>query len=137
MRVAFVDQIGDVAGGAQHSLAILLRALPSDVEAHAVLFGDGVYAASLRESGIPVTVIAMPAAVMSTARENPLRGVADVPRAITAVIGALRRIRPDVVHTNTQKAHAVAQPASRFVGIPSVAHLRDILSGPGRLVIRT
>jgi len=137
MRVAFIDQIGDVAGGAQRSLEILLRSLPPDVEPHAILFGDGAYAASLRAREIPVTIVGLPDLVMSTARENPLRGAADVPRAIATVAQLLKQVRPDVVHTNTQKAHAIGQPASRLVGIPSVAHLRDIFGGTGRLVIRS
>jgi glycosyltransferase involved in cell wall biosynthesis len=137
MRVAFVDQAGDAAGGAQRSLAILLRALPAEVQPHAVLFGDGAWAASLRATGIPVTIVPLPAAFMSTTRERPGAGIAAVPGAITAIARVLRDVRADVVHTNTIKAHAVAAPAARLAGLRSVAHLRDILEGRGRMAIRT
>jgi glycosyltransferase involved in cell wall biosynthesis len=137
MRVAFVDQSGDTPGGAQRSLSILLRALPSDVEPHAVLFSDGAFAASLRDFGIPVSIVPMPAALMATTRERPSAGAAAYPRAVAATARVLRAIGADVVHTNTVKAHAVAAPAARIAGKTCVAHLRDILGGRGRTVIRS
>ena len=87
-------------------------------------------------AGFAVSIVPMPPAVMSTTRESPLRGVAAIPPAIRAAADVLRAVRADVVHTNTIKAHAVALPAARLTGIPHVAHLRDILSGRGRLAIR-
>lgn len=137
MRVAFVDQSGDSMGGAQRSLAILLRALPHDISPHAVLFCDGDYAASLRSWGIPVTIVSMPAALMSTTRENPFRGLTAVPFAVSAVARALREVGADIVYTNTVKAHTIALPAARLIGTPAVVHLRDILRGTGRAVVRT
>lgn len=137
MRVAFIDQQGDAAGGAERSLAILLGSLPSDIEPHVVLFCDGAYAASLRARGIPVTIVPMPAAFMQTTRENPVSGVAAVPLAVRAVARVLRTIRADVVHTNTIKAHTIALPAAKLVGARCVVHLRDILHGPGRTIVRS
>ena len=137
MRVAFVDQAGDTPGGAQRSLSILLRALPPDVQPHAVLFSDGSFANGLRGYGIPVSIIPLPAALMATTRERPGDGVAAYPRAVAATARVLREIGADVVHTNTVKAHAVAAPAARIAGKRCVAHLRDILGGRGRTVIRT
>lgn len=136
MRVAFVDQAGDAAGGAEHSLALLLGALPADVEPHVVLFGDGAYAASLRERGLPVTVAALPAAVMATTRERPGRGLATAPGAILSLARTLRGLGADLVHTNTVKAHVLGAPAARLAGLPVVAHLRDILAGESRLAVR-
>ena len=133
MRVAFVDQAGDTMGGAERSLSILLTALPPDVEPHAVLFGDGAFAEDLRTRGIPVTVVPMPPAFMATTREWPADGIVAFPRAVAATARALRTIKPDVVHTNTVKAHAVAAPAARMSGTPVVAHLRDILGGRAKL----
>lgn len=137
MRVAFIDQQGDAAGGAERSLAILLGALPPDIEPHVVLFCDGAYADSLRAANMPVTIVEMPEAFMRTTRERPVSGVAAVPLAIRAVARTLRAIRADVAYTNTIKAHAVALPAAKVVGIRSVVHLRDILHGAGRAAVRT
>lgn len=137
MRVAFIDQQGDAAGGAERSLAILLGALPPDIEPHVVLFCDGAYADSLRAGNMPVTIVEMPDAFMRTTRERPVSGVAAVPLAIRAVARTLRAIGADVAYTNTIKAHAVALPAAKIVGIRSVVHLRDILHGAGRAAVRT
>jgi glycosyltransferase involved in cell wall biosynthesis len=137
MRVAFVDQQGDIPGGAEQSLAILLGALPADIEPYVILFGDGQYADSLRARGLPVRVVRMPAAFLGAKREHPLTGIAAVPGALAAMAATLRDVRADVVHTNTIKAHAVALPVARAAGTPCVAHLRDILGGRGRLAIRT
>lgn len=136
MRVAFVDQQGDIPGGAEQSLAILLGALPVDIEPHVVLFGDGQYAEMLRSRGLPVSVVPMPAAFLGTKRERPLTGLAAAPAALAAVAKTLHAVRADVVHTNTVKAHAIALPAARAARTPSVAHLRDILGGRARLAIR-
>jgi glycosyltransferase involved in cell wall biosynthesis len=137
MRVAFVDQSGDSMGGAQRSLAILLRALPRDISPHAVLFCDGAYAASLRSWAIPVTIVPMPNALMSTTRENPFRGLAAVPFAISAVARTLREVGADIIYTNTVKAHTIALPAARLIGTRAIVHLRDILHGTGRAVVRS
>jgi glycosyltransferase involved in cell wall biosynthesis len=137
MRVAFVDQAGDAAGGAQRSLEILLRALPPDIEPHAVFFCEGAFATSVRASGIPVTIVPLAPAVLRTTREHPAAGLIALPRAIGSIARTLRELRVDLVHTNTVKAHAVAAPAARFAGLRCVAHLRDILEGRGRLAIRT
>jgi glycosyltransferase involved in cell wall biosynthesis len=40
----------------------------------------------------------------------------------------LRRIKPDIVHTNTVKAHVVGIPAAKMLGVPSVLHVRDTLA---------
>ena len=137
MRVAFVDQAGDTMGGAQRSLSIMMDALPADIEPHAVLFSDGGFAQRLRDRGMPVTIVDLPPAIMATTRESPAHGIVAFPRAVSATARVLRTIRADVVHTNTVKAHAVAAPAARIAGTPVVAHLRDILGGRGRAVIRT
>jgi len=137
MRVAFVDQAGDTMGGAERSLSILLQALPSDVQPHAVLFCDGAFATRLRATGMPVSVVDMPPAFMATTRERPGDGVRAFPRAVAATARVLRSIDADIVHTNTIKAHAVAAPAARLAGKRCVAHLRDILGGRGRTAIRT
>ena len=136
MRVAFVDQAGDAAGGAERSLAILLGALPDDVQPFAVLFGDGAFAAGLRAAGIPVRIVDLPPSLMATTRERPAGGVTALPRAVSATARALREIGADIVHTNTIKAHAVAAPAARLAGLRCVAHLRDILGGRARTAIR-
>ncbi len=138
MRVAFIDQQGDVTGGAEHSLALLIQHLPSDIEPAAVLFSEGAYAQRLRSMGIPVSVVVPPAAVTSSTRERPrARACIGVAETIARVATELRRMRVDLVHTNTIKAHLIGAPAARAAGLPCVVHLRDILDGVGRLALST
>ena len=136
--VTFVNQSGDALGGAEHSLELLLRALPADIRPSAVLFSNGTFERRLREIGIPVTVVDMPAQLMSTTRERPASsGLLDLPSSIGRVATALKASDPDLVYTNSVKAHIVGSAAARSAGKPAIAHVRDILDGMARLIVRT
>ncbi len=137
MRVTFVDQSGDAIGGAEESLAQLLAHLPADIEPHALLFGDGAFSRRLRELGIPTTSLHLPRAFMEATRERPAApGAAFLPVAAFEVTKALRAARPDIVYTNTVKAHLLGGIGARAIGVRGVAHLRDILRGTGRTILR-
>lgn len=142
MRVAFIDQTGADAGGAEQSLVLLLRHLPPDIEPTVILFHDGAFAAQLRGEGFKVVINAIPEASAKSTRERPsLAAIVGIVPSTLRLAGILRRGRFDVVHTNTVKAHLVGAIAARLAGIPCVMHLRDILVGFGlaatRLVSRT
>ena len=138
MRVAFIDQVGDTAGGAQESLALLLEFLPPTVKVQVILFGDGAYADRLRRRGLDVTIVPVAQAISGATRENPrLTGAFAVGPAAAHIARILRSKRIDVVHTNSVKAHVVGGAAAWMARVPSVAHLRDILHGRGRAIVRT
>jgi glycosyltransferase involved in cell wall biosynthesis len=137
LRVAFIDQQGDIAGGAEESLALLLRYLPADIEPAVVLFSDGAFARRLRGEGIRVECVTVPALVRNVTRERP--GIAGGVLAIGVVfrlVAVLSRLRPDVVYTNTVKAHLLGSVAARLLGIPSIVHYRDLLEGRSRTLVR-
>jgi glycosyltransferase involved in cell wall biosynthesis len=137
MRVAFVDQSGDHIGGAEHSLALLLGALPADVGAEAIVFGDGAFAQRLRDLGIRPRVIELSPSLATTKRERMgTRGILEVPTSVFALAREIAGLHPDLVYTNTVKAHLLAAPAARLARVRCVAHLRDILEGPARMLIR-
>jgi glycosyltransferase involved in cell wall biosynthesis len=137
LRIGFVTQTGSSLGGAEHSLLLLLRHLPRDVEPRLILFEDGDFAMHLRAAGYPVEIVPMPAALMKVTRERPrLERIADVPAAVWKVAALLRRRGYDVVHTNSIKAHFLAGPAASLARVPVVMHFRDILSGIGRTSLR-
>ena len=137
IRVAFATRATDETGGAEESLALLVRHLPPDFERHAILFGEGRYAARLRSYGTNVHVVPVAADLLETTRERPsIGGAMALPRSISAVGRLLRRERIDVVHTNTVKAHLVVIPAARTSGVGSVMHVRDIVEGVGRTMVR-
>jgi glycosyltransferase involved in cell wall biosynthesis len=138
MRVVFVNQSGDALGGAEQSLLLLLRALPKDIDAQAIVFTDGAFAQRLRELGIAPHVARIPDSITKTKRERiGTSGVLSVPSSVHALSGSIAALKTDIVYTNTVKAHLLAAPAARLARARCIAHLRDILEGPARLAIRT
>jgi len=136
-RVAFVDQQGDAAGGAEESLALLLRFLPPSLKPIAVFFRDGAFARRVRESGIDVEICEIAPALARVQREHPMRAaLTSMPSAVTSLSRLYKRIQADVVYTNTIKAHVLAAPAARMRGLATVCHLRDLLEGTGRALVR-
>ncbi len=131
IRVVYVDHVARLSGA---ELA-LLRLLPSleRVDAHVVLGEDGPLVGRLRAAGVSVEVLPL------AARARDLRK-ADVgprigPRALlSSVVYAfrlarrLRRLRPDLVHTNSMKAGVYGSVAGRLAGVPVVWHVRDRIS---------
>jgi glycosyltransferase involved in cell wall biosynthesis len=136
LRVAFVDQTGDITGGAQESLALLLEHLPAYVTPELLLFNDGAYADRARALGVPVTIFPVSLRVSAATREAPRTAAFAALPAVFRLAALLRRKRADVVYTNTVKAHFIGALAARLAGVPAVAHLRDILDGNSRRALR-
>ncbi|HEY8314146.1 MAG TPA: glycosyltransferase [Candidatus Baltobacteraceae bacterium] len=137
LRVAFIDQTGAQAGGAQESFALLLAHLPSFIEPRVVVFQDGDYAARLRALGIDLTVFPVSESFRDSKREAAaIGGMLSMPAAIVRLASWLRRERMDAVYTHTIKAHFLGAPAARLAGKPCVMHLRDILEGRAKSALR-
>ena len=137
MRVTFVDQVGATAGGAERTLATFLQFAPPDIEASAILFEDGAFADELRSLGVAVDIVAAPRAVESATREGNLLAVAlRTPEMIRNVARVLRRRRPDLVYTNSMKAHFVGALAAKMTGTPCVVHFHDLFSGTPLVALR-
>jgi len=136
-RVTFVGQSGAEAGGAERSMQLLLAHLPPRFEASVVLFEDGAYAQELRERGFPVEIVALGRDLMAVQRERlPLSAALGTLGMLPRLAAAYRRLRADIVYTNTVKAHVLGAPAARLAGVRCVMHLRDILEGRARDVVR-
>jgi glycosyltransferase involved in cell wall biosynthesis len=134
LRVAFVDQSGDSIGGAERSLQLLMQNLPHTIVLVVILFSDGAYARELRTQGFRVVVVPLSQTLLTAQREG-FSPVA-IPQAVLAVARLrkeLKKLRVDLVYTNTVKAHFLAGMAARIAGISSIAHLRDILDGVPRV----
>jgi glycosyltransferase involved in cell wall biosynthesis len=137
-RVLFVDHEGRLSGG-ERDLVDLVRALGDQVDAHAAVPDDGPLAAALRACNVTVHVVAMGHGLRAASRwDLARRPHLAVKHVAAAALTALRlarlaaRVRPDVVHTNSMKAHVLAVPAAWRVRVPLVWHVRDILE-PGWL----
>jgi len=137
VRVVFVGQSGTEAGGAERSMQLLLAHLPERFEAGVVLFEEGAYAQELRERGFHVEIVALQRELMAIQRERlPPAAALGTLGMLPRLAAAYRRLRADIVYTNTVKAHVLGAPAARLAGVRCIMHLRDILDGRARDVLR-
>lgn len=143
-RVVYLDHCAELSGG-ELALAGVLPAL--DVDAHVILAEAGPLVARLLRSGISVQVLAMSEAARGLRRDRvrpgglPLGSVIGSARYVLRLTRQLRRLRPDIVHTNSLKSALYGGIAGRLAGIPVVWHLRDriaadYLPGPAVRMIR-
>lgn len=121
MRIAFVS-VSDQMGGSEVVLLEILRGLArsrGDWDLHLMTPGHGALTHAARASGISVTVLAMPPSLAGFGEIGAwnrrfalpvqvVRTMIDVPGYQRAFDTTLRRIAPDVVHTNGFKAHLFA-----------------------------
>jgi glycosyltransferase involved in cell wall biosynthesis len=129
LRVVYLDHVARLSGG---EIAIL-RLLPhlEDVNAHVILAEEGILAERLQEAGISVEVLALDAAARDLRKDAVgLGGVSPRAALLTAAYTArltrrLRRLRPDIVHTNSLKSGVYGGIAAKAAGVPLVWHLRD------------
>lgn len=126
LRVVYVDHCARPSGG-ELALARLLGAL--DVEAHVVLGEDGPLVPLLEATGAVVHLLELDPRVRDQ-RRNRL-GALPLGQAVRSGAYALRlaqvirRLKPDLVHTNSLKAALYGGMAARLTGVPVVWHVHD------------
>jgi glycosyltransferase involved in cell wall biosynthesis len=129
LRVVFVDHTAKLSG-AEIALLRLIPAL-EDVDAHVVLGEEGPLVGRLLGAGVSVEVLPLgrPAAELRRERVRPGRlpaaSVLATATHIVALARRLRRLEPDLVHTNSLKAALYGGAAARLAGIPVVWHVHD------------
>lgn len=129
LRVAYISHTGALSGG-ELALARMLPALPG-VDAHVILAEEGPLADRLREQGHRVEVLVMSERARRLKRDRVRMGLsalASVPGTVVymlRLVRRLRRLRPDIVHTNTLKASVYGGVAGRLARVPVVWHIRD------------
>lgn len=145
-RVVVVDHAASLSG-AELFLAGMLEHT-TRIDAAVVLLEDGPLRTRLEEAGIEVRVCALPGAVAGVTADSRPRNPGDRVGSVTAVPRFLARLRaniaslaPDVVYTNSAKAHVLAVPVARTLRRPVVMHLHDLLtpesfSGPNLRLLR-
>jgi glycosyltransferase involved in cell wall biosynthesis len=129
LRVVYLDHVARLSGG---EIAIL-RLLPhlQRVQAHVILGEEGVLAERLQQAGISVEVLEFAAAARDVRRDAVRLGGASPGAALHTLAYAarlarrLRRLRPDLVHTNSLKSGVYGSLAAKAAGVPLVWHLRD------------
>ena len=137
LRVAFIDQVGGSAGGAQETLATFIENVAPDIRAHVMLFEDGAFAQRLRNLGTAVDILNVSSDIIGSTRERMrVSGAMHVPGVAMQAASLLRKHRIDVAYTNSMKAHFVGAFAARVANIPCVMHFHDIISGAGLNALR-
>jgi glycosyltransferase involved in cell wall biosynthesis len=138
MRILYLNPCGQM-GGAETSLLELLRSVrvaEPDWELWLVLGEDGPLAGKCREVGVQVSVAPFPRALArsgdSSARTlsgfgSLLVAAGSGARYASRLAAAIRRIRPDVIHTNGFKMHLLGAWAVPK-GTPVVWHIHDYVS---------
>ncbi len=143
MRVTFVSQ-GSALGGAERSLLdlmIAVRQARPEVAISLIAGAEGDLSDRALSSGVEVALVPLHASLGtlgdSTVQEGGLRrlpglvlrsfgGAVRIRRQVSTMATHLRRLAPDIVHTNDAKSHllgALAAPS----GAPVIWHLRDFI----------
>ena len=107
-----------IVGGAQENTVLSCRGLAE--RGHTVTLLTGPETGPEGEMFIAAEKYGIRVEVISSLRRNisPLRDLASV----AELVAAMRRLRPDVVHTHSSKAGIVARLAGRVAGVRCVVH---------------
>ena len=132
IRILFVDHTAKMSGG-EIALLNLVRHLDRGrCEPIVLLYSDGPLRAELAAAGVEVHVAPLDAAVVDTRKDSLGRGglgtLAVAVRSAMAAVrqaGLIRRLRVDVVHTNSLKSDVIGGLSARLAGVPVVWHVRD------------
>ena len=128
-RVVYLDHVARMSGGE----IALQRLLPhlDRTDAHVILGEHGPLAQRLAEAGISAEVLPIASTARDLRRDRVRAGGAS-PAALLATAAyvlrlalRLRRLRPDVVHTNSLKSGVYGALAARLAGVPLLWHVRD------------
>jgi glycosyltransferase involved in cell wall biosynthesis len=128
-RVVYLDHVAKLSGGE----IALLRLLPhlDRVEPHVILAEDGPLVGRLHMEGVSTEVMEMPDSGRGLRKDRvragklPTAAVRSTAAYVLALAARLRRLSPDLVHTNSMKAGVYGSLAARLAGIPMIWHVRD------------
>jgi len=145
VRILYLNPFGGL-GGAERALLDLaggIRKARPDWHLDLISSSDGPFPARARGLGIRCTILPFPALLARTGDSDDYRGGAlgrlsqAVRLCATGMVSTgyvarmraeIRRLRPDLIHTNGFKMHVVGA-LSRPAGVPVLWHVRDYVSG--------
>jgi glycosyltransferase involved in cell wall biosynthesis len=126
IRILSVQAVAELGGSVQ-ALLRLVRSLPrGEFDFHIALPGESPLAAEFTEAGATLHVVPMPRLSTSHGASEWGGYVATWPRAVTRLTTLARRLRVDVVHSNSLHSW-YGWAAARALGRPHVVHAREIV----------
>ena len=130
LRVVYLDHCAQLSG-AELALLRLLPVLAGEVEAHVILAEHGPLVGRLQACGVLTEVIPMAEAARGLPRERvhlarlPNAALLGSARYAATTANRLRRLRPDLVHTNSLKSGLYGSVAARLARVPVIWHLHE------------
>ncbi len=131
-RVLVLDHVARLSGGEIALLRVLPRLHGANV--HVILGEDGPLAERLVQAGVSVEVMPLAPSLRDLRRERVRFGGAS-PVALWRTLSyvarlalRVRRLRPEVVHTNSLKSGVYGALAAKAAGAPVAWHVRDRIS---------
>ncbi|HUH80056.1 MAG TPA: glycosyltransferase, partial [Solirubrobacteraceae bacterium] len=129
VRVVYLDHVARLSGGE----IALMRVLPrmEKVNPHVILGEDGPLADRLVKAGVSVEVMPIAPSARDLRRDSVELGGVSAGTALQTLAYVarlalrIRKLAPDLVHTNSLKAGVYGSLAARLARIPLVWHVRD------------
>jgi len=131
MRILYIANVSDLYGASRSLLRLAGQGARDGDEVHVILPGDGPLRAQLEASGVEVSVHQDLPVLTRRELRSPgglLRFLRRIPQSAARLLREIRRLRPDVVHTNSAVVFTSAL-AARAAGRPHVWHVREFLAG--------
>jgi glycosyltransferase involved in cell wall biosynthesis len=120
-RVLYIENSGEIIGGGQISLLLLMENLDRDAfSPWCICPAPGGMSAEVRKLGIPVEICDMPALGLQT--------LPAVLLALWLLWRRARKIAPDLIHANGSRCMFYAGLAGWLAGVPVVWHVRIVNS---------
>jgi len=129
IRVVVVGHTAQLSGG-ELAISRLISAM-ENVDVHVVLAEEGPLVEQLEKAGATVEVLPMAESARNLRRDRVRIGGVPFIAALSTITYTvklarrLRRLHPDLVHTNTLKSALYGGVAARVAGIPCLWHIRD------------
>jgi glycosyltransferase involved in cell wall biosynthesis len=127
VRVAVLDHTAQLGGAELALVRLLAQVDPRDVEVVVVLFAHGDLEHRLRDAGVRVVVVPLDPGLRDT-RRTTVPGLRVAVRGLgftRDLVGTLRDLEVDVVHTTSLKADLAGVLAARLVRRPLVWQVHD------------
>jgi glycosyltransferase involved in cell wall biosynthesis len=133
-KVLFIDHEVRLSGGQRDLLDLVTALAPAGLQLHLAVPGPGPLPDALAAAGTTVHFVRMNARLRRASRyalgARPLVAVSYTLSFVAAafhLIRLVRRLRPDLIHTNSMKSHLMVIPAAALNRVPLIWHIRDIL----------